>query len=60
MKLITAWILISANAVGKKMVTFKFMGLETKQNDAGYILNTISSKVLLFSPSTVLTGIGSI
>lgn len=57
MKFITACILVSANAVGKEI--FK-LGWGGKQNNPDYIVNTISSKVLLFSPSPVLAGIGSI
>lgn len=49
------------NAAGKEILIFRFIGErgEKQTNDPGDIVSTISSKVLLFSPSPIFTAIES-
>lgn len=63
MKLVIACLSISMNAVGKEIFIFRFIGGGEERNkptNPDDIVSTISSRVLLFSPSPVFTAIGSV
>lgn len=66
MKLVIARISISMNAVGKEIFIFRFIGgagggeERNKPTNPDDIVSTISSRVLLFSPSPVFTATGRV